>query len=70
MHDREDEVHTGFSALNSYIERVAPRLLLHGHQHRERETQVGETRVIGVYGWKVIEVLGAAWRNFREDFSV
>lgn len=56
VHDREDDVHTGFIALNTYIERAAPRLLLHGHQHLERETRVGATRVIGVYGWKVIEV--------------
>lgn len=56
VHDREDGVHTGFSALNSYVERVAPRLLLHGHQHQERETRVGATRVLGVYGWKVIAI--------------
>jgi uncharacterized protein len=56
VHDREDEIHTGFSGLNTYIERVAPRLLLHGHQHLERETRVGSTRVVGVYGWKVIEI--------------
>jgi Icc-related predicted phosphoesterase len=56
IHDREDEVHTGFRALNAYIERTAPRLLLHGHQHQERETKVGATRVIGVYGWKTIEL--------------
>jgi len=56
VHDREDEIHTGFTALNSYIARMAPRLLLHGHQHQERETRVGETRVIGVYGWKEIEI--------------
>lgn len=56
VHDREDDVHTGFIALNTYIERAAPRLLLHGHQHLERETLVGRTRVIGVYGWRMIEV--------------
>lgn len=56
VHDREDEVHTGFSALNAYIERAAPRLLLHGHQHLQRETRVGRTRVVGVYGWRVMEV--------------
>jgi len=56
VHDRDDEVHTGFNALNSYIQRAAPGLLLHGHQHQERETQVGSTRVIGVYGWKTIEL--------------
>lgn len=56
VHDRDDGVHTGFAALNSYIERAKPGLLLHGHQHLERETRVGETRVIGVYGWKAIEL--------------
>jgi uncharacterized protein len=56
VHDREDEVHTGFSALNAYIERAAPRLLLHGHQHQERETLVGRTRVVCVFGWRVMEI--------------
>jgi Icc-related predicted phosphoesterase len=56
VHDREDEVHTGFTALNAYIERAQPHLLLHGHQHVDRETQVGQTRVIGIYGWRVIEI--------------
>jgi len=56
VHDREDEIHTGFTALTSYIARMAPRLLLHGHQHQERETRVGETRVIGVYGRRIIEI--------------
>ena len=56
VHDRDDEVHTGFSALNAYIERAAPRFLLHGHQHVGRESRIGNTRVIGVYGWREIEV--------------
>ena len=56
IHDREDEVHTGFTALNAYIERARPRLLIHGHQHQELETRVGETRVLGIYGWKSIEL--------------
>jgi Icc-related predicted phosphoesterase len=56
VHDREDEVHTGFSALNAYIGRAAPRLLLHGHQHRDSETRVDRTCVLGIWGWKVIEI--------------
>lgn len=56
VHDRDDDVHTGFTALNDYVARAAPRLLLHGHQHQQRETRVGETRVVGVYGWKVVEI--------------
>ena len=56
VHDCEDEIHTGFTALNSYIRRAKPRLLLHGHQHQECESLVGRTRVVGIYGWKVMEV--------------
>ena len=56
VHDREDEIHTGFTALNSYIRRTKPRLLLHGHQHREQESVVGRTRIVCVYGWKIIEM--------------
>jgi Icc-related predicted phosphoesterase len=56
VHDREDEIHTGFSGLNRYTERATPRLLLHGHQHQNSETAVGRTRVIGCFGWRVIEI--------------
>jgi Icc-related predicted phosphoesterase len=55
VHDREDDVHYGFEGLNTYIYKEGPKLLIHGHQHVNRETAVGETRVIGVYGFKVIE---------------
>jgi Icc-related predicted phosphoesterase len=56
VHDKEDEVHYGFDGLNEYIERAKPKLLIHGHQHVNKETLVGQTRVVGVYGHKVIEV--------------
>jgi Icc-related predicted phosphoesterase len=56
VHDHEDEIHTGFTGLNTYIERAAPLLLLHGHQHLERETRVGHTRVVGVFGWRLIDL--------------
>lgn len=50
VHDRDDEVHIGFEAFNSYIRRVQPLLFLHGHQHVSQETLVGRTRVVGIYG--------------------
>lgn len=50
IHDRDDDVHLGFDAFVGYIRRVQPRLFIHGHQHISRETWVGKTRVIGVYG--------------------
>lgn len=56
IHDREDGIHLGFEALNDYLRRAGPRLLLHGHQHVSRETQVGKTRVLGLYGHRLIEI--------------
>jgi Icc-related predicted phosphoesterase len=50
LHDRDDEVHIGFEAFNSYIRRVQPLLFLHGHQHLNQEALVGRTRVVGIYG--------------------
>ncbi len=56
IHDQDDGVHEGFDGLKSYIERVEPRVLLHGHQHVNRESRTGSTRVIGVYGHAVIDI--------------
>ena len=56
IHDRDDEVHLGFEAFVSYIRRVQPRFFFHGHQHIAQETQLGETRVIGVYGQQRFEI--------------
>jgi Icc-related predicted phosphoesterase len=52
VHDRDDDVHTGFVAFNSYLARVNPRLFLHGHQHNNDESMVANTRVIGTYGFR------------------
>lgn len=56
IHERGDEVHTGFDAFNSYLARCRPKLMVHGHQHIDRETLVGSTRVVGVYGHKLVDV--------------
>ena len=56
IHDKPDGIHTGFSALLAYVQRQQPHLLIHGHQHRNIETMVGRTRVLGVYGHQVIEI--------------
>ena len=56
VHDVDDDVHLGFEALNEYIGRVQPRFHLHGHQHVNRQTVIGKTRVVGVYGWAGFEV--------------
>lgn len=56
VHDRKDEIHVGFDAFSSYIQRARPKFFLHGHQHLEVETVIGGTRVIGVYGQKRLEL--------------
>lgn len=56
IHDRNDHVHFGFEAFVSYIDRAKPRLFIHGHQRVNRETRVGETTVIGVYGFRRLKI--------------
>jgi len=55
-HDRDDGVHLGFSAFVTYIERARPRLLLHGHQHINKESTLLVTRVIGTYGHRFLTI--------------
>jgi Icc-related predicted phosphoesterase len=56
VHDREDEVHLGFSAFNNYIARASPRMFLHGHQHEHIESRIGRTRIIGTYGHRMLVI--------------
>jgi uncharacterized protein len=58
IHDRDDEVHFGFDAFTAYINRARPRLFIHGHQHINQETQVGHTKVVGIYGFRSLEIPG------------
>ena len=52
VHDKDDFVHAGFTAFNSYIAEHKPKLFLHGHQHVQIESAIGPTRVIGSYGFR------------------
>ncbi len=56
LHDRDDGVHIGFEGLGDYVARACPWVLLHGHQHLNRESVLGETRVIGVCGYRTLDV--------------
>jgi uncharacterized protein len=51
-HERGDDIHKGFDAFNDYIQRCQPRYFIHGHQHVNSVTRIGDTEVIGVYGKK------------------
>ena len=56
IHDRNDGIHTGFDGLTSYIARAKPKILVHGHNHVNKESTFGETRVIGVHGWRQVQL--------------
>lgn len=56
IHDRDDEVHLGFIAFSNYIARASPKLFLHGHQHQNVETTIGDTRVVGVFGQRLLDL--------------
>ena len=49
FHERDDGVHQGFDGFIEYIERTQPRYFIHGHQHLNLTTKIGETTLIGVY---------------------
>jgi Icc-related predicted phosphoesterase len=60
IHDAADPAHVGFAAFNRLMARFRPRYLLHGHSHVWRrdtvtETRVGETVVLNVCPFRVIE---------------
>ena len=54
VHERDEDVHVGFAAFNTYIKRAKPLLFIPGHQHVNQETMLGTTRVIGVFGQRLI----------------
>lgn len=60
INDGPDAAHTGFHAFNFLMRRFKPRLLLHGHKHvytgASPSTQVGATRVMNVFPYRLIEL--------------
>jgi predicted phosphodiesterase len=59
--DEEDPAHVGFEPFLGLIDRHEPSLWLHGHIHLYgpeggRVTHRGETKVINVFGHRIIEV--------------
>ena len=53
---KDDGVHLGFTAFDQYIREKQPRYFLHGHQHVNHVTQIGRTTVMGIYGYRVLEL--------------
>jgi uncharacterized protein len=59
--DGEDVAHVGFESFVDLIDRHQPSLWLHGHVHlygpdRGRIIQKGATRIINVYGHRILDV--------------
>ena len=57
-----DPGHRGFTAFGRLLARVQPQLWLHGHTHLSygattRESRVGSTRVINVYGHCLVDLV-------------
>lgn len=62
IHDDDDAAHIGFSAFRGFIQTFKPRYFLHGHTTVYKSnivspiTKVGETSIINVYPYRVIEI--------------
>jgi len=58
--DGEDAPHRGFSAFHRLIERVKPRLMLHGHIHPygqpKPDRMIGTTRIVNVVPYRLLEI--------------
>lgn len=61
IHEGKDPIHVGFQGYLKYLKWFKPKLWLHGHihlknQYEEQVSYVGGTKVINVFGYKVIEL--------------
>jgi Icc-related predicted phosphoesterase len=59
--DQQDMAHVGFRSFVDLIDRHQPPLWLHGHVHlygpdQERIVQKGATKIVNVYGHRILEV--------------
>ncbi len=68
IHDESDRPHQGIKAFNWLIDVFQPTYALHGHIHLYRSdavtvTQVKQTRVVNVFGFKELEIDTPATRS-------
>lgn len=61
IHDEPDQCHRGFKGHRRFIERFAPRYLVHGHVHiyspnQPVHTVYRQTEVINTYGYHVLKL--------------
>ena len=67
INDNNDPSHIGFDGLRAYADRAKPRYVFHGHTYDDGKfvDKYGETGIIYVNGWKVVELEGkeAVWKD-------
>jgi uncharacterized protein len=57
INDHEDPAHIGIDALRKWVDRVQPRVLIHGHTYpRTPLARCGRTRIEYVRGGRIVEV--------------
>lgn len=62
IHDEETQAHQGLKAINWLLRVAKPRYHFHGHTHFQRrnlspsETTSGETKIINIFPYKIIDV--------------
>ena len=56
IHERNQRTHFGFDAFTEYINTFQPPLFLHGHQHVNSVSKMGRTEVLGVFGYKFMDL--------------
>ncbi len=62
IHDEPTQAHQGLKAINWLLRAAKPRYHFHGHTHFQRqnlspsETVNGETKIVNIFPYKVIEV--------------
>ena len=58
--DMPDNAHRGFASFHGLINRLQPQIMLHGHIHphgfEKPDRQLGESRIMNVVPYKVLEV--------------
>ena len=70
IHDADDPPHRGVKAYRWLIRVFKPHYFLHGHIHVYRQdtitqTQMGETLVVNVYGYKLLTIPTPATRSWQ-----
>jgi predicted phosphodiesterase len=58
--DREDPPHRGFECLHMVVDRLKPRVFVHGHIHPfgqpVPDREMGETRVLNTVGYRILDI--------------